>query len=71
MTMAPTRAQLEHKLAQAYQVIGTLLGDKFETDEGQRLLDYFSREEFRDDFLPWPKDPEEMRQTQQGSEKIN
>lgn len=51
-----TRDELEEKLAQAYQVIGTLLGYRFETEDGQRLLDYFGRDEFRADFLPWPRD---------------
>ncbi|MET3663382.1 hypothetical protein [Aquamicrobium ahrensii] len=50
-----TQDQLEEKLAQAYQIIGTLLGDKFETAEGQRVLDYFSRDEFDESFLPWPR----------------
>lgn len=48
------RDQLEQKLAQAYQVIGALLEDRFETEEGQRLLDYFGREQFDPDFLARP-----------------
>ena len=59
LTTALTRDELEEKLAQAYQVIGTLLGDRFETEEGQRVLDYFGRDEFRSDFLSWPRDVQE------------
>lgn len=45
-----THDQLEEKLAQAYQVIGALLDDRIETAEGQRLLDYFGRDEFDEEF---------------------
>lgn len=51
--------QLEAKIQQAYQVIGVLLsgpdgdGPDFDLPEGQRALDYFSREDYRDDFLPF------------------
>lgn len=47
----------EEKSAQAYQVIGQLLSlcGMFESDEGQRALDYFSQtERFDPEFLPWP-----------------
>ena len=48
---------LEIKSAQAYQVIGVLLdkAGEFESDEGQRALDYFSGDEVVEDFLPWPR----------------
>ena len=49
---------LEYKIGEAYQVVGFLLNecDLFDTDEGQRALDYFSREGvFEEDFLPWPR----------------
>lgn len=56
-----TRDQLEYKVAQAYQIIGSLLEDQFETAEGQRLLDYFGRDEFDPDFLPWGRVAAQMR----------
>lgn len=48
---------LETKSAQAYQVIGNLLWQcaQHDTDEGTRALDYFSQDEFDEDFLPWPR----------------
>lgn len=60
MTEAEMRQRiedLEAKSGQAYQVIGNLLSQcgLFESKEGTRALDYFSRDEFNDDFLPWPK----------------
>lgn len=48
------------KIADAYQVIGNLLSacGTFETDEGQRALDYFGiSEEYDPEFLPWPRTP--------------
>ncbi len=45
-------AQLEEKIAQAYQVISALLLD--EASAG--VLDYFSREVFDPEFLPWDGD---------------
>ncbi|WP_104662875.1 hypothetical protein [Ensifer adhaerens] len=51
--------ELEAKIQQAYQVIGVLLagpnGDApdFDLPEGQRALDYFSHENYSDDFLPF------------------
>lgn len=50
-----TRDQLEEKLAQAYQIIGALLDERIKTRDGQRLLDYFGRDQFDADFLPWPR----------------
>ena len=53
--------RFEQKLAQAYQVIGYLLHQcgLFESDEGQRALDYFSDiSAFDVDFLPWPGERE-------------
>lgn len=53
-------AQLECKIADAYQVIGCLLAGPdgkhadFESSEGLRALDYFGVDEgFREDFLPF------------------
>ncbi|TGP65470.1 hypothetical protein EN868_03210 [Mesorhizobium sp. M2D.F.Ca.ET.225.01.1.1] len=48
---------LDAKLAQAYQIIGALLSDcgLFETTEGQRVLDYFSRDGYDEHFLPWQR----------------
>lgn len=48
------------KIADAYQVIGNLLTAcrAFESDEGQRALDYFGiSEEYDENFLPWPRQP--------------
>lgn len=52
------RERSEIVRAQAYQVIGFLLHELniFESDEGQRALDYFSGEDCDEDFLPWPRD---------------
>lgn len=49
--------ELEAKSAQAYQVIGSLLSQcgLFESEEGTRALDYFSQDDYDDDFLPWPR----------------
>lgn len=53
-----TKDEYEEKIGQAYQVIGMLLekcGD-FDSEEGQRALDYFAAEFSYDaDFLPWPR----------------
>ena len=48
-----TENPLETKIAQAYQVIGTLLtrSGNFETKEGQRALDYFSSNTVDENFL--------------------
>ena len=59
----PSKAQLEEKSFQAYQVIGYLdevvagNGDtpKPSSDEWIRALDYFSSPDFDANFLPWPK----------------
>jgi hypothetical protein len=48
--------QLEEKTTQACQVIGSLLDKlgKFESEEGQRALDYFCDPDVYDwSFLPW------------------
>lgn len=51
--------QLQSKLRQAHQVIGVLLagadGDDpaFNTESGQAILDYFSRDEYDESVLPW------------------
>jgi hypothetical protein len=47
--------ELENKVGQAYQVIGNILHITgiFSHSEGQRALDYFSSEEYDDDFR-WP-----------------
>ena len=59
MTMGKKKRiqHLEYKVGEAYQVIGWLLlrCGLHETDEGTRALDYFSRDGYDDDFLPWPK----------------
>ena len=46
---------LQMKSAQAYQVIGVLAdaAGVFDTPEVIKALDYFSRGEFDEDFLPW------------------
>ena len=52
------RDNARQKGADAYQVVANLLGktDAFDSDEGQRALDYFADEEGPnvEDFLPWP-----------------
>lgn len=51
---------LKLKVAQAYQMIGTLLdaAGLFQTAEAERVLDYFANEDQVDaDFLPWPATP--------------
>lgn len=59
MTDKEKIAELEAKIQQAYQVIGTLLagqngdGVDFGLPEGQRALDYFAHEDFDDNFLPF------------------
>lgn len=50
-----TREQLEGKLDQASHIFTILLGDRLETGEGRRLLDYFSQPRFDPQFLPWPR----------------
>jgi len=47
--------ELENKVGQAYQVIGNILHitGLFSHAEGQRAMDYFSSEEYDDDFQ-WP-----------------
>jgi hypothetical protein len=53
-----TTDEYESKIAEAYQVIGMLLDTLgvFESDDGQRALDYFSTADTYDEnFLPWPK----------------
>ncbi|MEI5680469.1 MULTISPECIES: hypothetical protein [unclassified Mesorhizobium] len=62
MTDAERIEQLEYKVGEAYQVVGWLLTQcgLFETKEGQRALDYFSRDEFDDNFLPWPRSIEDF-----------
>ena len=67
--------RLKYKIADAYQVMGKYaiqLGyypslDPVEVpeDEIERALDYFSHEEFNEDFSPWPQydlSPEEQGQ---------
>ncbi|MAM86184.1 MAG: hypothetical protein CME36_02615 [unclassified Hahellaceae] len=46
-------------MSQAYQVIAqiALAADLFENDDVQRALDYFSTNEYREDFLPFPSTP--------------
>lgn len=59
MTDSERIEQLEAKIQQAYQVIGTLLtgpdgkGEDFDLPEGQRALNYFSREGYDEGFLPF------------------
>ncbi|MQY44528.1 hypothetical protein GAO09_00365 [Rhizobiales bacterium RZME27] len=59
MTNKEKIEELEAKIQQAYQVIGTLLAgpdsdwDDFFLPEGQRALDYFAHEEYDDNFLPF------------------
>jgi hypothetical protein len=57
--LAAARDRMEQKSAQAYQVIGVLLErvGLFESDEGQRALDYFGHDTtiVDDEFLPWPR----------------
>jgi hypothetical protein len=56
------------KLAQAYQVIGELLHllGAFESDAGQRALDYFAdANTFNEGFLPWPS-PSETQELASG-----
>ena len=49
-------ARLKEKLAQAHSVIEHLM-DKasFNGGEAHRALDYFSKEGFDGNFLPWPR----------------
>lgn len=48
--------ELEYKVGQAYQIIGTLLAGPdarnpdFDSSEGQRVLDYFAHADCDDDF---------------------
>ncbi len=59
MTPEERIEQLESKIQQAHQVIGTLLagpdGDlvDFDLPGGRRALDYFAHEDYQDDFLPF------------------
>ncbi|MCK0197757.1 hypothetical protein MWN34_12625 [Ancylobacter sp. 6x-1] len=59
MTPEERIEQLEAKIQQAYQVIGTLLsgpdGDSpdFGLPEGLRALDYFAHEDYDEGFLPF------------------
>lgn len=48
--------------SQAYQVIGNLLqhSGAFGSEAGERALDYFSGDEFDEDFLPWPREGESL-----------
>ncbi len=56
MTTPANVEQLEEKIAQAYQVIGHLLDQAgIEGSEAERVLNYFSSDEFDPDFLPWPR----------------
>ena len=60
MTTPATVEQLEKKIGQARQVIGYLLDQSgFNGGEGERALDYFSRDGFDPDFLPWPRHDDE------------
>lgn len=60
--LATERDHARQKVAEAYQVVGVLLallGDEaFDSDDGQRALDYFSDCEgaSQEDFLPWPRE---------------
>lgn len=57
MTPADRIAYLEVKLSQIYQAVGILLdeADRFDSEEGQRLLDFISRD-VDVDLLPWPRE---------------
>lgn len=46
-------------MGQAYQVIAqiALTADLFENKEVQRALNYFSANQYREDFLPFPSKP--------------
>ncbi|MCB1669300.1 MAG: hypothetical protein KDI24_13175 [Pseudomonadales bacterium] len=46
-------------MGQAYQVIAqiALAADLFDNEDVQRALDYFSANEYREDFLPFPSTP--------------
>lgn len=46
---------MDAKLAQAYQVIGSLC-DNTEESEYIRALDYFLSDEYDENFLPWPRE---------------
>ena len=58
--------KMESKIADAYQVVGVLtfamseygINSDFTMSftEEIRALDYFSSDEYQDDFLPWPKE---------------
>jgi hypothetical protein len=49
-------ARLKGKLAQAHAVIEYLLDRAaFNGAEAHRALDYFSKDGFDGDFLPWPR----------------
>lgn len=51
-----TVAELKEKLAQAHNVIGHLMERaSFNGAEAYRALDYFSKDGFDGEFLPWPR----------------
>ena len=50
--------RLRAKLAQAREVISSLIGDASSMgSEGQRAVAYFSSDRYEPDFLPWPREP--------------
>lgn len=59
MTPEERIEQLESKIGQAYQIIDVLLAGPdgndpaFDTEAGQAILDYFARDGYDDDILPW------------------
>lgn len=50
-----TNEQKDEKLAQAYQVIASLMAGSASEEEAVRALDYFASDEFDEDFLLWPR----------------
>jgi hypothetical protein len=68
MTPQQRIEELEAKVQQAFQVIGTLLAGAdrkspdFVSEAGQRALDYFAHEEYDEKFLPFIHPQLEQRQ---------
>lgn len=59
MSVEETQNREADIMGQAYQVIAqiALAADLFDNEDVQRALDYFSANEYREDFLPFPSNP--------------